>query len=134
MKAYGGVDAKIHVFFTLALVEGEWWASRPCCFTPRERAAQYSLHRRLDESQIFSNYILEKEVRVHAGCQTYLDKNNALRCILELLLRWCIMWDLCEKISESGDIIFIMVASFVLTEVYSFYRLTEIRDNTVDTS
>jgi hypothetical protein len=30
MKAYGGVDVQIHAFLTLALVGGEWSASRPC--------------------------------------------------------------------------------------------------------
>jgi hypothetical protein len=34
---YGGVDGQIHVFFTSALVGGEWSASRPYHFTPEER-------------------------------------------------------------------------------------------------
>jgi hypothetical protein len=34
----GGVDMYIHVFLTSALVGGEWPASRPGRFTPRERA------------------------------------------------------------------------------------------------
>jgi hypothetical protein len=38
MKAYGGVDVYIHVFFTSALAGGEWSASRPCRFTPGERS------------------------------------------------------------------------------------------------
>jgi hypothetical protein len=38
MKAYGGVDVQIHIVLTSALVGGEWSASRPCCFTPGERA------------------------------------------------------------------------------------------------
>jgi hypothetical protein len=38
MKAYGGVDVWIHIFLTTALVGGEWSASRPCRFTPGERA------------------------------------------------------------------------------------------------
>jgi hypothetical protein len=38
MKTYGGVDVKIHVFLTLALVGGEWSASRPNRFAPVERA------------------------------------------------------------------------------------------------
>jgi hypothetical protein len=38
MKAYGGVDLYIHIFLTSALVGGEWLASRPCRFTPLERA------------------------------------------------------------------------------------------------
>jgi hypothetical protein len=38
MKAYGGVNVKIHVFFTSALVAGEWSASRPGSFTPGGRA------------------------------------------------------------------------------------------------
>jgi hypothetical protein len=38
MKAYGGVDEKFHIFLTSALARGEWSASRPGRFTPRERA------------------------------------------------------------------------------------------------
>jgi hypothetical protein len=38
MKAYGGVHVQIHIFLTLALAGGEWPASRPCRFTPGERA------------------------------------------------------------------------------------------------
>jgi hypothetical protein len=38
MKAYGGVDVQMHVFLTSALVQGEWSASHPSCFTPGERA------------------------------------------------------------------------------------------------
>jgi hypothetical protein len=38
MKAYGGVDVQIHIFLASALAEGEWSASRPDPFTPRERA------------------------------------------------------------------------------------------------
>jgi hypothetical protein len=37
MKAYGGVDVSIHIFLTLALAGGEWLASRPGRFTPREK-------------------------------------------------------------------------------------------------
>jgi hypothetical protein len=37
-KAYGGVDVYIHVFVTSTLVEGEWSISRPCPFTPGEKA------------------------------------------------------------------------------------------------
>jgi hypothetical protein len=38
MMAYGGMDVYIHIFLTLALVGGEWSASRPCCFIPGEIA------------------------------------------------------------------------------------------------
>jgi hypothetical protein len=38
MKAYGGVDVQIHIFLTLALVGGEWSASRPCRYTSGEWA------------------------------------------------------------------------------------------------
>jgi hypothetical protein len=38
MKAYGGVDIWSHIFLTAALVGGEWTASRPGRFNPRERA------------------------------------------------------------------------------------------------
>jgi hypothetical protein len=34
MDMYGGVGVYIHIFLTLALVGGEWSASRPCRFTP----------------------------------------------------------------------------------------------------
>jgi hypothetical protein len=37
MKAYGGVDVKVHIFLTLAVVGDEWPVSRHCCFTPGER-------------------------------------------------------------------------------------------------
>jgi hypothetical protein len=37
MNTYDGVDVQIHVFFTSALVGGEWTASRPCRSTPAER-------------------------------------------------------------------------------------------------
>jgi hypothetical protein len=36
MKAYGIVDAYIHIFFISALAGGEWSASRPSHFTPGE--------------------------------------------------------------------------------------------------
>jgi hypothetical protein len=38
VKAYGGVDVKIHIFLTTALAGGEWSASRPRRFTPGERS------------------------------------------------------------------------------------------------
>jgi hypothetical protein len=38
IKSYGGVDVQIHIFLTSALVGGEWSASRPYRFTPKERA------------------------------------------------------------------------------------------------
>jgi hypothetical protein len=38
IKTYGGADAQIHVFLTLALVGSEWSVSRPCNFTQGERA------------------------------------------------------------------------------------------------
>jgi hypothetical protein len=38
MKAYGRVDVQIHIFLTSAIAGGEWSASRPGRFTPRERA------------------------------------------------------------------------------------------------
>jgi hypothetical protein len=37
MKAYGEVDVWVHAFLTLALVGGEWSASRSGRFTPAER-------------------------------------------------------------------------------------------------
>jgi hypothetical protein len=39
MKAYGRVDVWIHIFLTSPLAGGEWSASRPGRFTPREKAS-----------------------------------------------------------------------------------------------
>jgi hypothetical protein len=38
MKTYGGVEIQPHAFLTSALDGGEWLASRPGHFTPRETA------------------------------------------------------------------------------------------------
>jgi hypothetical protein len=38
MKAYWGVDVKMHIFLTSALAGGEWSASGPCRFITEERA------------------------------------------------------------------------------------------------
>jgi hypothetical protein len=38
VEAYGGVDVKILIFFTPALVGAEWSASHTYRFTPEERA------------------------------------------------------------------------------------------------
>jgi hypothetical protein len=38
MKEHTGVDVETHVFFTSALVGGEWSASHPGRFTPGKRA------------------------------------------------------------------------------------------------
>jgi hypothetical protein len=38
MKAYEGVDVQTHVSLTSVLVGGEWSASRPGRFTPKETA------------------------------------------------------------------------------------------------
>jgi hypothetical protein len=38
MKTYWGVEVLLHAFLTSALDGGEWSASRPGRFTPRERA------------------------------------------------------------------------------------------------
>jgi hypothetical protein len=38
MKEYCGVEEDLHAFLTSTLNGGEWSASRPGCFTPRERA------------------------------------------------------------------------------------------------
>jgi hypothetical protein len=42
MKTYWGVGVQIHVFLTIALVGGEWSASRPCNFISGEWA--FSTH------------------------------------------------------------------------------------------
>jgi hypothetical protein len=50
MKTYGGLDVRIHVFFTSALAGGGWPASRPCRFTCGKKP-RYPLQRRLGEAQ-----------------------------------------------------------------------------------
>jgi hypothetical protein len=54
MKAYGGVDAQIHIFLASALAGGEWSASRFGRFTPGERTPWYPLDRRLGGPQSWS--------------------------------------------------------------------------------
>jgi len=39
MKTYGGMDVELHSLLTSALDGGEWSASRPGRFTPKERAS-----------------------------------------------------------------------------------------------
>jgi hypothetical protein len=39
MKANERVDVLIHILLTSTLAGGEWSASRPCRFTPEERAS-----------------------------------------------------------------------------------------------
>jgi hypothetical protein len=39
MKTYWGIGGQLHVFLTSALDGGEWPASRPSRFTPRERVS-----------------------------------------------------------------------------------------------
>jgi hypothetical protein len=48
MKTYGGVDVYIHIFFILALVGGEWSASRPGSFTPEKKNPWLDLRGGLD--------------------------------------------------------------------------------------
>jgi hypothetical protein len=38
MKTHWGVEVQLHAFLTSALDGGEWSASRPGCFTPKERS------------------------------------------------------------------------------------------------
>jgi hypothetical protein len=47
MKTYGRVIVYTHVFFSSALVGGEWLVPRPGRFTPGERVPGYPLDRRL---------------------------------------------------------------------------------------
>jgi hypothetical protein len=47
MKAYDGVEIRVHVVLTLALVGGEWSASRPGRFIWGEKSPRYPLDRGL---------------------------------------------------------------------------------------
>jgi hypothetical protein len=64
MKAYGGMDVKMHTFLTSTLAGGEWTASRPGRFIPGERAPGTHWMRgwvgpraRLDDVVLFSSLI-----------------------------------------------------------------------------
>jgi hypothetical protein len=70
MKAYGGVDAYIHIFLTSALVGGEWSASRPGRFTPRGKSPRYPLDRKLDGPQSRSGRHGEVKILDPTGTRT----------------------------------------------------------------
>jgi len=63
MKRYGGVEAWLHTFLTLALDGGEWSGSCPGCFTLQERApTQSPLHRNLGGSQSQSGHDSKEKI------------------------------------------------------------------------
>jgi hypothetical protein len=62
MKAYGGADVYIHIFFTSVLAGGKWSASRPGRFTPGETAPPYPLDRRLGGPQYRSGRSGEEKI------------------------------------------------------------------------
>jgi hypothetical protein len=49
LKMYGKMEVWFNAFLTSWLDGGEWSASHPSCFTPRENAPHYPLDRRLNE-------------------------------------------------------------------------------------
>jgi hypothetical protein len=61
MKVYVGMDSQIHIFLTSALAGGEWSASCPYRFTPRE-SPQYPLDWRLGEPQSWSERRGEQKI------------------------------------------------------------------------
>jgi hypothetical protein len=69
MKTYGEVDVEIHVFLTLALVEGEWSASCPCYSVEQKLIrmidifGQHSLWRKCHR-QFLRKYLLTAECYV----------------------------------------------------------------------
>jgi hypothetical protein len=56
MKKYWGMEVYLHAFLTSALDGGQWSASRPSRFTPREGAPRYPLDRRLGGPQSRSGH------------------------------------------------------------------------------
>jgi hypothetical protein len=65
MKTYVGVDVQIHIFLTLALVGGEWSASRPPGKSPR-----YPFYRRLGGPQSWSGQYGEVKIFYPTGTRT----------------------------------------------------------------
>jgi hypothetical protein len=62
---------------TLALDRGEWSSSCPGRFTPRERATQYTLDRRLGEPQSWSGPdVKEKNSQPPQGVLVYLYRKK----------------------------------------------------------
>jgi hypothetical protein len=70
MKTYGEVHVYIHVFLTSALVGGEWSVSHLSRFTPKERAPQYPLDRRLGGPQNWPGQHGEEKNLTPTGTQT----------------------------------------------------------------
>ena len=54
-------NAQLHSLFILALEEGDWSASHPGCFTPKEMTSRNALHMRLGDSQNQFEYFGEEE-------------------------------------------------------------------------
>jgi hypothetical protein len=46
MKVYWGMEVELHTLVTLTLDSGEWSASHPGHFTPREKSSWYPLYRK----------------------------------------------------------------------------------------
>jgi hypothetical protein len=62
MKTYWGGEVQLQAFLTAALDGGEWSASRPAAYTPRERASLwYPLDRRLGGPQSRSGRSCEEK-------------------------------------------------------------------------
>jgi hypothetical protein len=82
MKACGGTDVQNHVFFTSALVGGQWSALLLGHFTPRERASLYPLNNRLGEPQSWSGWNQEVKILAPTGTRTPTPQSSSLYQLL----------------------------------------------------
>jgi hypothetical protein len=89
MMAYVGVDVYIHVFFTSALVGGEWSVSRPGRFTPGKRAPRYPLESRLGGPQDRSGRHVEEKILDPIGTRTPTSRPSSVVSSDGFCYGWC---------------------------------------------
>jgi hypothetical protein len=81
MKANGGVDVKIHIFLTSALVGGEWSASRPGRFQNAGQNYGIKIANRYFENVAKCKHLgttLTSQNLIEEGIQRRMNSGNAI--------------------------------------------------------